>query len=436
MQTKKKRWPLITAIIAVVVVLAAVGLYFAYPAIKREAAPAAGAADILKAETDRVRQSCETKLTSLENDGSMGAMDFVGTLTLDDLSRGTTDYKSYLKADKVKYDIHSDMSDGVVSGILGISENENSPAVNIRFYKDAQYIYFSVPELTSQTFKISMDSIIKNVLSEGESYLKNDTSVSTDYSEILNNQNVYNYIVKILSGKFDKGNIKSYAEALKVFSPYIFSSINEMWENSDYEKGQDITVSAGNGRKTQDARTYTVTISNNAVNKLVESAINSIYADSKLTSYTSLITSVTKLSKDTLILGIEKGLKDVDNITFNITVDDNDRLIGIWVDLSAITGNASDCINIMMSGNNEPADYTTYILSLGDSASSSSFGIRMESDNETKGSAADIKAADFNGAIDILNMSNSQLVQISRDVMIHADILKSILTDKAISELM
>ena len=168
MQTKKKRWPLITAIIAVVVVLAAVGLYFAYPAIKREAAPAAGAADILKAETDRVRQSCETKLTSLENDGSMGAMDFVGTLTLDDLSRGTTDYKSYLKADKVKYDIHSDMSDGVVSGILGIGENENSPAVNIRFYKDAQYIYFSVPELTSQTFKISMDSIIKNVLSEGE----------------------------------------------------------------------------------------------------------------------------------------------------------------------------------------------------------------------------------------------------------------------------
>ena len=90
----------------------------------------------------------------------------------------------------------------------------------------------------------------------------------------------------------------------------------------------------------------------------------------------------------------------------------------------------------MMSGNNEPADYTTYILNLGDSASSTSFGIRMESDNETKGSAADIKAADFNGAIDILNMSNSQLVQISRDVMIHADILRSILTDKAISELM
>ena len=138
MQTKKKRWPLITAIIAVVVVLTAVGLYFAYPAIKRGTAPASGAADILKAETDRVRQSCETKLTSLENDGSMGAMDFVGTLTLDNLSRGTTDYKSYLKADKVKYDIHSDMSDGVVSGILGISENENSPAVNIRFYKDAQ----------------------------------------------------------------------------------------------------------------------------------------------------------------------------------------------------------------------------------------------------------------------------------------------------------
>lgn len=90
MQTKKKRWPLITVIIAVVVVLAAVGLYFAYPAIKRGTAPAAGAADILKAETDRVRQSCETKLTSLENDGSMGAMDFVGTLTLDNLSRGTT----------------------------------------------------------------------------------------------------------------------------------------------------------------------------------------------------------------------------------------------------------------------------------------------------------------------------------------------------------
>lgn len=35
-------------------------LYFAYPAIKRGTAPAAGAADILKAETDRVRQSCET----------------------------------------------------------------------------------------------------------------------------------------------------------------------------------------------------------------------------------------------------------------------------------------------------------------------------------------------------------------------------------------
>lgn len=430
--TKNRKLPLIIAIIVAVIVVAGVGIYFAYPMLKRNSTPAESASDILKAETDRLKQGVEDSLSKLESEGSLGVVNYSGVVSLNSLKVEETDYADYLKADELQYDIHFDMSSSTMSGVIGIANQGNS-ILELNFYKDTQNIYFSVPKLITQTFKISIDEVIKEMVAQNAEYMRIGDGTSNDYSQLID-KDTYEKVLRVLLTGTGKEKLKGYASDFKAFVPYIFSSINTLWENSEYEKGENVTILTNRGDKKQDARTYTVTISNNALNKMLENAINSIYNDSKLTAYTSFITSVTKLSKDTLIIGLESQLKNVDNVKFNITVDDNDRIVGAWFDLSGLTGNATDCINISMSGNSSPSSYITSSISLTDNSSAIDFNVTY--DTETEGNADKLSLNDFVNPIDVLNMTNTQKVQISRDLILNMNVLNEILSEKALSEIM
>ena len=425
--TKNKKTPLIIGIIVAVIAVVGLGIYFAYPMLKRSAVPVESAGDILKAETDRLKQSVEYNLSELENNGSIKTVKYSGTISLKGLDIEGTDYFDYLKADELQYDIYSEMATSTMSGIIGIAQQGNS-IVELNFYKDTQNIYFSVPKLITQTFKISIEDVIKEMVAQNAEYMRVGDGTLDEYSQLID-KDTYE---KVLGTGKEK--LKGYASDVKAFTPYIFSSINTLWDNAEYEKGENVTISTNRGANQQDARTYTVTISNNALNKMLENAINSIYSDSKLTAYTSLITSVTKVSKDTLIIGLENEFKNVDNIKFNITVDDNDRIVGLWFDLSSLTGNATDCINISMAGNSSPSSYITSSISLTDNSSSIDFNVVCDTESESK--AEKLSVNDFVNPVDVLSLTNSQMVQISRDLILNMNVLNQIFSEKALSEIM
>lgn len=430
--TKNKKTPLIIGIIVAVIAVVGLGIYFAYPMLKRSAVPVESAGDILKAETDRLKQSVEYNLSELENNGSIKTVKYSGTISLKGLDIEGTDYFDYLKADELQYDIYSEMATSTMSGIIGIAQQGNS-IVELNFYKDTQNIYFSVPKLITQTFKISIEDVIKEMVAQNAEYMRVGDGTLDEYSQLID-KDTYEKVLRALLLGTGKEKLKGYASDVKAFTPYIFSSINTLWDNAEYEKGENVTISTNRGANQQDARTYTVTISSNALNKMLENAINSIYSDSKLTAYTSLITSVTKVSKDTLIIGLENEFKNVDNIKFNITVDDNDRIVGLWFDLSSLTGNATDCINISMAGNSSPSSYITSSISLTDNSSSIDFNVVCDTESESK--AEKLSVNDFVNPVDVLSLTNSQMVQISRDLILNMNVLNQIFSEKALSEIM
>ena len=430
--TKNKKTPLIIGIIVAVIAVVGLVIYFAYPMLKRSAVPVESAGDILKAETDRLKQSVEYNLSELENNGSIKTVKYSGTISLKGLNIEGTDYFDYLKADELQYDIYSEMATSTMSGIIGIAQQGNS-IVELNFYKDTQNIYFSVPKLITQTFKISIEDVIKEMVAQNAEYMRVGDGTLDEYSQLID-KDTYEKVLRALLLGTGKEKLKGYASDVKAFTPYIFSSINTLWDNAEYEKGENVTISTNRGANQQDARTYTVTISNNALNKMLENAINSIYSDSKLTAYTSLITSVTKVSKDTLIIGLENEFKNVDNIKFNITVDDNDRIVGLWFDLSSLTGNATDCINISMAGNSSPSSYITSSISLTDNSSSIDFNVVCDTESESK--AEKLSVNDFVNPVDVLSLTNSQMVQISRDLILNMNVLNQIFSEKALSEIM
>ena len=271
------------------------------------------------------------------------------------------------------------------------------------------------------------------MVAQNAEYMRVGDGTLDEYSQLID-KDTYEKVLRALLLGTGKEKLKGYASDVKAFTPYIFSSINTLWDNAEYEKGENVTISTNRGANKQDARTYTVTIFNNALNKMLENAINSIYSDSKLTAYTSLITSVTKVSKDTLIIGLENEFKNVDNIKFNITVDDNDRIVGLWFDLSSLTGNATDCINISMAGNSSPSSYITSSISLTDNSSSIDFNVVCDTESESK--AEKLSVNDFVNPVDVLSLTNSQMVQISRDLILNMNVLNQIFSEKALSEIM
>lgn len=430
--TKSKKTPLIIGIIVAVIAVVGLGIYFAYPMLKRNATPAKSVGDILKAETDRLRQGVEDNLSELENSGSTKTVNYSGHISLNGLNIDGTDYFDYLKADGLTYDIYSDMATSTLGGIIGISQQDTS-ILEFNFYKDTQNIYFSVPKLMTQTFKVSIEDVIKEIVAQNAEYMRVGDGTSDDDSQLMDKDTCEKVLRALLLGT-EKEKLKGYASEIKAFTPYIFSSINTLWDNVEYEKGESINVASDKGNKAQNATTYTVTISNNALNKMLENAINSIYNDSNLTAYTSLITSVTKVSKDALIIGLESQLKNVDNVKFKITVNDDDRIVGIRFDLSGLTGNADDCINVVMMGSNSPSGYTISSISLTDDSSSIDFSVTC--DTESESNAEKLSANDFVNPVDIFSLTNSQIVQISRDLILNMNVLNQIFSEKALSELM
>ena len=87
-----------------------------------------------------------------------------------------------------------------------------------------------------------------------------------------------------------------------------------------------------------------------------------------------------------------------------------------------------------MAGNSSPSSYITSSISLTDNSSSIDFNVVCDTESESK--AEKLSVNDFVNPVDVLSLTNSQMVQISRDLILNMNVLNQIFSEKALSEIM
>ncbi|MDO5381728.1 MAG: hypothetical protein Q4F06_03280, partial [Eubacteriales bacterium] len=318
---KKKKWPLVVGILVVVIAIVAVLTAIFVP---RFLSLNNSAAKALK----NVGSTFETTVNEYVDNVSSGSVsvtknELKGSIKLNSLSYEGDNYASYLNVDTVNYNIQTDLTTGCAGGTISLSKGTSTPVINCTFYTDGSNLYFKVPELFSETFKVSSSS-------------------SSSISSSLN-----------LVGGMSSSDIQAYAPVVKAIVSDFAKGIDKLADECTYKKVEGSTYQSENGDIK--VKIYDVTVSEKALTEAFNTFIDAVYADSAISPYITLLgaTGVTQSSVKTEFASVVKGV----NATFRMYVNNNNKIVKFSADLSNIVKGASGTVSMEFIGKDNPGDY-------------------------------------------------------------------------------
>ncbi|MDO5402160.1 MAG: zinc ribbon domain-containing protein [Eubacteriales bacterium] len=329
---KKKKWPKVAAVVAAVLAVLCVAGYFAYPYIANMISPKNQAITALKNAGADFESMLTDSVSSLSTTSAASENELKGSLKINSAAVDGMNYMSYLKVDTINYVIQTDIHKEVVSGTVGLASGTSANVINVLFYTDADNVYFKIPELFQESFKMPVSN-----LSAGSSV----TGSLGSLSSVLDSA--------------DPAMISQYSGIIQSVIKDIMTGFDKMIEKCEYRKTGASTYQSENGEIK--VNTFDVTLTKSALLEGINAAIDALYADTEVSSYMSLITSLTGGTKDTIKAEVQKGLSSMSDIPFTIYVGREDKLVKAIVDFSAIGVASAGDISLEFIGSGNPMEH-------------------------------------------------------------------------------
>ncbi|MGN0329060.1 MAG: hypothetical protein ACI4D4_08770, partial [Lachnospira sp.] len=318
---KKKKWPLVVGILVVVIAIVAVLTAIVAPRFLSHKNSASKA-------IKNVGSTFETAVNEYVDNVSSGSVsvtknELKGSIKLNSLSYDGDNYASYFNVDTVNYNFQTDLSTGSAGGTISLSKGTSTPVINCIFYTDGSNLYFKIPELFSESFKVSSSS-------------------SSSISSSLN-----------LVGGMSSSDIQAYAPVVKAIVSDFAKGIDKLADECTYKKVEGSTYQSENGDIK--VKIYDVTVSEKALTEAFNTFIDAVYADSAISPYITLlgVAGVTQSSVKTEFATAVKGV----NATFRMYVNSNDKIVKFSADLSNIVKDAAGTVSMEFIGKDNPGDY-------------------------------------------------------------------------------
>ena len=317
---RKKKWPKVLAVIAAVAVVLGVGLYFAFPLIAEAVSPKKQAVAALK----NAGGSFESLVSNAFSGSPVSTkQQMKGAYKLENLSIDGENYLSNFKVDTVNYDIQLDSVDRLYSGTISLSSGSAAPVLSIKFYNDGSDVYFQIPELLTESFKVSV-----NLAGAGQT------------------GNYYNVLSALASG-MDSVSLEQYSAVIEAVVKDCVKGFNTMVDHCVYKKNGNQTLEAdGLSVKTT---SYDVTLTAEALSKGLNAAVDAMYDDKELSTYMTMISTFTGYSKDKIKAGIDTALVGMQDITFTMYVKD-ERIAALEMGLAQFDSSTDGKISLKFLG--------------------------------------------------------------------------------------
>ncbi len=319
---KKKKWPKVLGIIAALAVVLGVGIFFAYPYLSNIFSPKKQAVTALKNAGNDFEQAVAGAFDRASNTASLpNKQEWKGSVRLDHVMYDQENLMDMLNVDTLQYDCQFDVGENKLSGVLGLAAKEASPVLTIQFYMDDSALYFKVPELLEESFKVPLNTLDIGGLDAGS-------------------------ISDMMSGGSTQ-ILSQYSEALEALVEDLMQGFDVLIEKCTYNKLSNKELQSGDKRI--NASAYRVMITRDAVAGGIGEAIDAVFSDSRLSLYVGMLSSAVNVSKETIKKDIEDSLKNMRDIPFMLYVK-NSRIVGIEIEFSDIDPDMSGSLTAKFLG--------------------------------------------------------------------------------------
>lgn len=460
---KKKKWPVVTAVVVAVALVLGVGTYFAYPMIRDAFSPKSKAVKALKNTGSDLENALTGYVDKIGDNNSSGITQGEGWIKIDKFASGSNNLSQYTDVNTLKYKVQCDLSNNKTSGTIGLSKDNGDSIVDMKYLIDGDIAYYSIPALFKESFKTDLSQT-----TSGSSYKSSDAS---KYFKQFNS----------ISGSFDNIDmeaVKQYSDVIDAVTKDVIKGYEELVDNVEYKKEGEETLSTNNG----DIQTtkYTITVNEEALGKAIDKTIDELYGDSKLSSYIGLATTYLGTTQDDIKEKAKDSIKGMQPFTMSIYIKD-DKVVKYEFDLSqyaednlnmSVTFTGKDSIynglqadihddnnNVTMSYLNEnnaikfntdinldkgkrnetkvtinmdmtsDGDKKVTINDISMNASSGNTSAEIALSGEVKASSAsslDIDKSDFKNPVDVTTITRSKLLDFASELSGKEDILKKL----------
>lgn len=321
---RKKKWPKVLAVIAAVAVVLGIGLYFAFPLIAEAVSPKKQAVAALKNAGGSFESLVSNAFSASSSGSSVSTkQQMKGAYKLENMEIDGENYLSNFKVDTVNYDIQLDSVNSLYSGTITLSSGSAAPVLSIKFYNDGSDVYFQIPELLTESFKVTV-----NLAGAGQA------------------GNYYNVLSTLASG-MDSASLEQYSAVIEAVVKDCVKGFNTMVDHCVYKKNGKQTLEAdGLSAKTT---SYDVTLTAKALSKGLNAAVDAMYDDKELSTYMTMISTFTGYSKDKIKAGIDTALAGMQDITFTMYVKD-ERIAALEMELAQFDNSTDGKISFKFLG--------------------------------------------------------------------------------------
>ena len=367
---KKKKWPKVVGIVAAIVIVLCAAGYFAYPYISEMISPKKQAVTALKNAGDNFETLVSDSMDSLSTTSVSTKEQVKGSFKLGSATVDGMNYMSYLKADTINYDLQVDTSTQTVSGTLGLSSGSAANIINLQFYTDTNYVYFKIPELFSESFRVSASDL--GLSTYGSASISSSLGDLSDVSSMLGSM-----------GSMDLSSLSQYSDVIDAVMKDVMTGFDKMVDQCGYKKTGSSTYQSENGDIK--VTTFDVTLTKDALIQGINTAIDALYADSTVSPYLSFL-SLAGGSKETIKSSVQAGLSTMKDVPFTIYVNKDDQIVKAILNVSTFSATETGDISFEFIGKDKPTDYVIVQANIDDV----SIKYALKTENDSVSVACDI----------------------------------------------
>lgn len=334
---KRSKLPKIVGLVAAIGIILGVVGFFAYPYIQEMFSPKKQAVAALKEAGSDFESFMTESVNSMTTTSVSTKNQLKGSFELDSALVEGVDYLSYLKVDTVNYNFQMDALTGTASGMIGVSNGTGNDLLSIQFYTDEEYIYFKIPELFAESFRISISDLDMG---------------STGYaiSPIGSASSALSY--------FDPSSLAQYTDVIEAAIKDIMIGFDTMIDNCTYKKSESSTYESENG----DIKVsiYEVSLTEKALTEGMNAAIDALYDDAAISSYMALLGTMMGGSKDTLKASVQTAFAGMEATPFTMYVNNDDKIVKLIFNISDFDKTVDGQLSVEFIGKDNLTDYVVF----------------------------------------------------------------------------
>ncbi|MGN0317494.1 MAG: hypothetical protein ACI4E1_06090 [Lachnospira sp.] len=341
---KKKKWPLVLGIVLAVLIIGGAAGALVWNFVIKDKDNAAGNQDVVVevSANDAVKNAGTGLETYMNNALSSGVFSSVkekskvtGSYTLDSAEVADQDLMSMLGVDTVNYTIENDITKGESAFTFGFAKGKGSNVITCKVYSDGENIYFSIPELFTESFVIPMSEITAELDDDAAQY--------------------YNMLMAYASN-LDSSVLEQYNDEIKAGVAVIVKGINTFADSCEYTKLNSYNYQSENGDI--NVTEFNVKLTKEAVINSINTVIDAAFEDENLSVYMNLITSFAGVDKDSLKSSIADEMEDFAPVTVTMLVDDSNSIVKLSLDVSQFDPSEEGNISLeFLGGKDSPFSY-------------------------------------------------------------------------------